>query len=302
MRTKIILATLLSLSFYLGKAQEYVPFPDSNAVWSVNTDKFYVSGDTTIGGVDYKKYYRSLEDSTFDIENASYYAALREDENKKIWAIRHDSIQPLLLYDFQVNALDTLTVFPFESVSNSVIYNKEIVILEVDSILIGTIYRKRFKVSLLGEHEENGSSFEYWIEGIGSTIGLFSGGTFNRFVVGLSYYQLLCYHENDDQIYTTIYSPGSPCYEPYYVSINDLDTEIRFAKVYPNPCFGQLSIEYGEQKEVNVEVFNINGQKIYQNTYNTPGIQKLEINEAPGIYYLRMGFPSHNEILRVVKK
>ncbi|NQY67856.1 MAG: T9SS type A sorting domain-containing protein [Flavobacteriales bacterium] len=302
MKIKFILTTLLSLLFFLGKAQEYVPFPDSNAVWSVNTDKFYVSGDTIIGGVEYKKYFRTLEDSTFDIENSYYYAALREDGNKKIWGIRHDSINPLLLYDFQVNIIDTITVFPFEIASRSISYPKDIVVLGKDSILINTTYRKRIKVSLLGDHQENGNFFEYWIEGIGSTIGIFSGGTFNRNLTDDSSYELLCFHENDTQTYSSIYSPSSSCYEPFYVSINDLDTKIQFAKVYPNPSQGHLLIDFGEQQEANVKIFNTSGAEVYQNAFSATGIHRILINNVSGIYFLKIDFPNHSEVFRIIKK
>ncbi|NQY66893.1 MAG: hypothetical protein HRT72_04120, partial [Flavobacteriales bacterium] len=133
MKFSILLTSLLIIA-RLTQAQEYVPFPDSNAVWSVNTDKFYVSGDTVIEGLQYKKYFRTLEDSSLQVLNGTYYAALREDESKRIWAIKFDSIAPLLLYDFSVNVNDTITIYPLEDVFNNIPDSLEIVILDIDSV------------------------------------------------------------------------------------------------------------------------------------------------------------------------
>jgi hypothetical protein len=256
---------------FCGYSQEYTPFPDSDAIWSVNIDKFAVNGDTTINSKTYKKYYRTNGDSTFTFENSFYYAAVREDFSKRIWGIKHDSLTERLLYDFSLQIGDTTYVYPYEDFNNWVNDSVGLILLNIDSILIDTIYRKRFKITTLDVNwDEPGWNYEYWIEGIGSTIGLFSQGTFQPGIVDVSFYELLCYQKNDfTEYFTTYYTNYEACYMPVYVGIVDKSIERRVVNLYPNPLIdiSKIKISNFVNKKAHVEFYNIYGQLIKSDSF-----------------------------------
>ncbi len=84
-----------------------------------------------------------------------------------------------------------------------------------------------------------------------------------------------------------------------FVSINDISSNT-FIKIYPNPNHGDFTIEIDGiiTDDIMVDIFNVNGQKIYTNKINTP-INSINLeNEAEGVYFIRI---SNNEINKVEK-
>jgi hypothetical protein len=58
--------------------------------------------------------------------------------------------------------------------------------------------------------------------------------------------------------------------------------------IYPNPSSGQVNIDLGELKNVNIRVVNSTGQLVFnQEKINTKAYQ-IELKEAPGIYYMEL--------------
>ena len=178
----------------LGKnisAQNYIPFPDSNATWNVLYSRYCPNvppynacyedwiieqlGDTTIGNLQYHKIF----------QNFNYVGAIREDSAKQILffgdyynkGISEESV----LYQFGYKEGDTVHI-------NSQ-YRPYNVIGGIDSVLIRGQYRKRYYLQ-----------GDTWIEGIGSTHFLFMpfDKEFERT------WQLLCFKENDTLIYESI--------------------------------------------------------------------------------------------------
>src|SRR6185295_5120412 len=181
---KNILLFLFFIITCSAKAQTsiYHPFPDSGAVWNVHYSRsdlptcsaedyfsYFYTGDTAIGGFSYKKVTRSFVVTTGDYlcnccaPSTGYMGALRDDTSAhRIFFVRAGHSQESLLYDFNLTTGDTL---PFDSIClcPTLFYT---VITSVDSVLIGTQYRKSFE-----------TSFGNWIiEGIGSTFGLLEVG------------------------------------------------------------------------------------------------------------------------------
>jgi hypothetical protein len=283
----------ISVAFY-SYSQEYTPFPEADAIWSVNIDNFAVHGDTTINSKEYKKYYRTNGDSTFAFENSVYYAAVREDLNKRIWGIKHDSLTERLLYDFSLEIGDTTFVYPYEDFNNWVIDSVGLIVLNIDSVLIDTTFRKRFKISTIDVNfDQPGWVYEYWIEGIGSTIGLFSQGTFQPGVVDVSFYELLCYQENDfTEYFATYYTNYEACYMPVFESMLDESIERSKMELYPNPLtdISKIKISNFVNKEAYVEFYNIYGQLVksdtFENNKNEIIINRNEFKE--GFYLYRV--------------
>ncbi len=130
---------LLFLSILITKTtfSQYAQFPDSNAVWSVWQQKFFINGDSIFNGTTYKKYYFSMSPT---LVNSNFFSLLREDTiSKRIYTINSTGHEKLL-YDFSLSANDTITVFPKPYLSTDSFLVK---VESVDSVSIVGQFRKR---------------------------------------------------------------------------------------------------------------------------------------------------------------
>ena len=226
----IVLFVMLNLVQHLCKAQSYIPFPDSNAVW-INADYTLVNQPfyhyVLVGT---RNYCTNGEDTLLNATTytkinhceGAYKAALRDD-NGKVYIVPKDSVNEFLLYDFTLEVGDTLGTFFYEySGGWQELSQNDIIINEVDSININNVYHKRITVDNT-----------YWIEGIGCTMGLFSEPYTN-----VSGYlgELMCMSQNDTTLYPQV--AYSSCLLPIGIeeSMNNTIT------LYPNPAATQLTI------------------------------------------------------------
>ncbi|MFT4757571.1 MAG: hypothetical protein ACI91R_002226, partial [Vicingaceae bacterium] len=187
-------AILYSLLFiaHCSIAQNW-SFPDSNAIWSVYEEKFFIEGDSTAGNFDYKKIMR-LEDSL--ATNPEFFALFRYDSiTKKAYSIKSNSLEEKLLYDFDVSVNDTITVFPigFAYVSDSI----RIKVVNIDLVQIDGDQRKRIHLSGVDQNTGGG---EFWIEGIGSSFGVFNPGLVGVTIFDVYYPLLLCFEVDGNLI------------------------------------------------------------------------------------------------------
>jgi len=211
MKKLLIISVFLGLGLSSYSQLEYF-LPDSNAYFSVSPYKFWFQGDTTIGNKKYKKVFQQSGDIVADFQKATYYAAVREDTlAEKIYCIQKDDGIERLLSDFSLNEGDTISVFTFwghEQIN--------IKVKNVDSILIHSNYRKQVNFEHEGPVSEELK--EAWIEGIGSTYGLFYPGAILH-SIEVDYPRLLCVHIDDTLYYQ---KPNvSNCYQDFLVGINE---------------------------------------------------------------------------------
>jgi len=166
MRKLLITFVLLGLAINSYSQLKFF-LPDSNAYFSISSYKFWFQGDTIINNKKYKKVFQQNYDTIADFNKAIYYAGVREDTiNEKIICIQKDDGIERLLADFSLNPSDTTSVYsfwPFGSPEKKLVNVKN-----VDSIQINDFYRKRINIDHGYLNYE-----ESWIEGIGSTFGLF---------------------------------------------------------------------------------------------------------------------------------
>jgi len=257
--------------------QEYIPFPDTNSIWSVSTEKYVISGDTVINDNVYKKYFMTRGDTTFTFERASYFAAVREDSSKRIWAIKHDLSIESLQYDFSLNIGDTVTVTPigdFDFREGS--FNVEI--LDIDSIQIYQTYRKRYYIS----------DWEIWIEGIGSSMGLFHSGISTIGIVDIGYPELLCYEQDGNIQYFTW---DSICYKRIWVGLPYKESSDNGYTLYPNPSSGKLIFHIDEFNMSNcyMEIFSNTGilMKSFEITCSDLEIDCTDLASGIYIYHIK---------------
>ncbi|MBN1144163.1 MAG: T9SS type A sorting domain-containing protein [Bacteroidales bacterium] len=299
-------AALITLMFLMpfnafSQTYEYVPFPDSGAIWSEVYqpsldmygnfpppifERFTVNGeDTLINEIEYKKLYL-FSDSVFDKSKATYIGGIREDENKRVY-FKGNSLHflkpsfliiennggnvgdEMLLYDFNVNIDDTIRI------ENLSLFDEILTVSSIDTILIGGSYRKIFSFTRI--------YWLKWIEGIGSVKGLlFTSGSLP--MNGLNG-DLICFKQNNETLYFNInYSECFPILNGIETEINDLSDII----LYPNPSQDHIRIGFGEHRIKSLLVTDCNGRLCgnYDIQFQTEFILSTE-KYQPGIYFYK---------------
>lgn len=268
----LILCLTLILAAKSGFGQN-LNFPDSNAIWSVYDEKYFVDGDSTYNSLDYKKYYFT-NDSI--VTTGSYFALLREDTiQKKVFAIAEGDAQEHLLYDFSLSISDTISVYPI-----SFSYGFGPILIQVDlidSILIGSDYHKRLKIS--GVTPGTGLD-EYWIEGIGSTLGPFNSGITAFFITDVYFPTLLCFEKDSFILYNNPFY--TECYLDYPVGIKENSSDIGLS-IFPNPSINSLFIK-SDNVIKSYKIKSQLGQIMNQEMTNSDLLSIDISNYANGVY------------------
>ena len=165
-----------------GQTSVYHPFPDSNAVWNITFGgyqspecskySYTMSGDTVVSSLTYHKLiknriiYASYATgfcnwgSVLAIPAPSYAGAIRQDSAlRKVYYLPPSASADTLLYDYNLVIGDTVKTY----VS---MYTPFPVVTATDSVLVGTVYHKRWAVN-------SGACIDgKLIEGVGSGFGL----------------------------------------------------------------------------------------------------------------------------------
>lgn len=292
---KAILISLLFLTLSIS-GQVYFPFPDSNGVWSVDKEKHLVKGDSIYNSITYKKYYRTT-DTTLNQDSLKFVGLIRQDiANKKIFGIASTYTVEFLMYNFNLNVNDTLSVKP--------IYNfawqtpRRIKVTAKDSILIDGQYRKRLTINsnvLFGP-----SMQETWIEGIGSSFGPLSPGLADPPVICICYVNctLLCHKKNSSIIYI------NPLYNLCYkeicssVGINEQSKNIS-SHIFPNPTSGFIFLDNLSSIK-NITLINSQGQKLDNISFNfsTSTVDLSKINN--GVYFLSITTSDKTVVQKII--
>jgi hypothetical protein len=290
---KILLLLMIVTLTKIGFCQ-YVHFPDSNAVWAldfIGPEIYLVDGDTTINDVEYKKYYITTDTT---ITNYSLFGFLREDTlTKKIYAFTTSTSVENLLYDFSASLSDTISVFSY---CWGAYGSLNVKVAAVDSILIQGQYRKRMKVVNL---DINNNGFdEYWIEGIGSTCGVFfsgiSGATSFQ-TGGLGLPALVCFHQNDSLLYDNPFFNG--CFPNSGVGFQS-SIKSNPIQIFPNPTNDILNITNPHQIST-YQIYQMDGKLITQGNNFPIDISKF----TNGIYFLKIT-TKNNQIInqKIIKQ
>ncbi len=194
---------------------------------------------------------------------------VHSDSVKTIYKYEPDCNAPsYILYDYSLN----------EGASFENEYSGQFTVLEIDSVTLFEVNRKRLKVNTyFGEM--------YWIEGIGSTfhpfyamMGLIADSPQN--------YLLLCYHEGEQQYYQTNQHNG--CLLDYRIP-----DDYFYSFIYPNPFQDKttLAIEMLEFREVYVELYTSLGQLVETYFSDSDTFHRIEIGEklsSNGVYFLKI--------------
>ena len=299
----LLFQIILLFGIFTAKAQgeTYHPLVQEGKVWSVleailqnipdpmgdytyNTQHYIFQGDTIINDLLYKKMYVSTKEFPKFPKDYTLQNFMREDENKKVWYKGNSSSEEKLYYDFSLEIGDTLP----KEIEHSGI--SDVIVEDISYITMKN--GEEYKVWHLSawcfgppNHKE------FWIEGIGSSLGVLNALTGN-FVGGFTC--LLCYHENGKLIYNDNPWEGV-CYKTSSAGVNTYDNQIN---IYPNPVKDLLHIEIKESMNIHaISLINIQGQIIrcYEST-----VRQLDIsNIAEGFYFIKLS-SSEGDIIKKV--
>ena len=285
MRTLLIIFAASILLNTSVSGQDYFPFPTQNASWNIYLEttcendsppdtflmRYVIQGDTTINEKDYCRIVVEKGDTVNP--SVEPVGGIRE-EGKKVYYfgkgfLGNETEEEILLYDFNVHINDTVN-----HSSNG--FWKSIV-LDIDSILVGNKYRKRYQV-------DNGWYYhtpDYIIEGIGSVINGLLGHISDIPTCGTHYWENVCFCENGQVVYQ------NPSYKDCFAGVNLSSSEMiesQKFRIFPNPFTNSIQIDNIKgEKLLSVEIYNSLGKMIFEELVNKETCQ-ISITGAVGIY------------------
>ena len=301
---KLLLITFILLPAFI-KAQQYVPFPDSNAVWSEYCSQWeeyypppypyyyrYIlkNNDTLVNSKTYHTIFYSLIDSSFYSTDTSlkYAGGIRE-SNKILYYLPKDSTTEYILYDFSKHKGDTI-VYKYSVFAQ---YYGEwpvdtLIITNTDSIqLLDGTYRMRDSLEFLNNGYTSPCFDFLWIEGIGSTWGLLTpvGDIPTKDLDGR--HSLLCFKKDTDIIYHV--GNNNDCY-PITNSINEVAENNLKCSVYPNPFSTETTLEIDKTfKDAILTVYNSFGQNVKLIKNISGQTMTLHRDNLPGgLYFIQL--------------
>lgn len=281
MNTKYLLFLTAGLiAFYLQQLRSQT-LVDTNKLWNVSTCQnfggcvtisYKFNGDTIIGTHEYKKLLYTSDSSLKT--NWYYYGAMREELSKKIYFHDLQNQNEYLLYDFGLNKKDTLTTN----------FNGCKIQMVVDSIDTVKLLNGELQKRLFMKNVEVGYG-GIWIEGIGSLNGL----VYSQYYCAVDIWDgLICFTENN------ILKYRDSGYNSCYINTTDIH-EIKHKKnsilVFPNPFTNNIYITSNEIAG-SIDIFSIDGMKVYSETFLTPHLLdnfKLSLTGIEkGIYFIKI--------------
>jgi hypothetical protein len=220
------------------------------------------SGDTLIGTEIFAKVWVATDEMQ---QNYVLQGFIRETPGKKVYFRALQDTVAGLLYDFDVEIGDTITI------------RQDILMLivdDIDSVLVHDRYRKRISLS------SNGMPGETWIEGIGSLCGVLSSG--NWYMIG-GIYELLCYFEKDTLKYSN--ANYSNCYYNNVGEYHFQDCGMEI-KVIPNPLASSSLISFPAAlgTDALLNVYSMHGVSVMKRRVISGNILIYKHDFAPGLY------------------
>jgi len=290
----IVIFTMIKSSLFC-QITHYRRFPELSAHWneefqtfnqtSVTTDWYslFFSGDTVMGSKKYHKILKSGLVQGISISN-KYIGALRQDSLQKKVFFKPVAQAEQLLYDFNLSIGDTLAL----SFNNHGMF----FVSSIDSVLVGTNFRKRF---LLNNLTANAAL----IEGIGSTFGLFNEIQ-EVFFEPTTASRLICFKGDRDNYPQNLTCKALDLGEKERLSTLDL------IKIVPNPVLSEIKI-VSERVLISatITILSLDGQKIIEFCSLSGNSIQLQVGSlATGVYVLQNKdnnrFISHKLIVKSV--
>jgi hypothetical protein len=282
----------------------YHPFPDSGAVWRVSWGaapcaqfnqpqaeyQYEIPGDTLIGSYQYHKVVRVMGYGFYMcgpsyLPGGGYMGAIRQDTLlRRVYFLPKDSIAENLLYDFNLLVGDTVHGFFLEPFTFS-----SLIVTDIDSILIGLTYRKRFKCEGSNLFHTN-----FLVEGIGNiTSGLLEPPDMFDLTP-----LLRCFIQDSMHLYSI-----APCDLPN--STENYSNEESSIILFPNPATSEIRIENQDSRIEAVEIYDVVGGKVFSEKQESRTRNQVNIDVsflAAGIYFVRVRVENGSVTRKLIKQ
>ncbi len=289
----IILSIALFGSAY---SQEYIPFPEQNATWSLYNSSWEptfdyssvleITGDTVINEITYTKvmeYMPDWQNYPYQDTISRLFALYRQNiEEKKVYIIRLylNESNEKLLYNFDENAEQPMNLpgLAYFEYSNDTIYNLE-QITEV-TLYDGSI-RKEFKYKSV-----NNDWIRYFVlEGIGNKENPFGCSPIYLYPLdcGAVMPVLTCHTKNEEIIYVEN--------DPMVCGAISTGLENPLSKttellIYPNPATNIINFELPNKTETaNIKIYDVYGKIIKEIFTNDNKTQWNCQGVTDGVYF-----------------
>ena len=305
MKKLLILTVAIILSQSI-QGQTYYSFPSDTATWNCLTwhqwspidillinSEYLLQGDTSLNGISYHKvYYKELD---YTSTTPEYIGGIREDSIKNIYFFPKSVNMPFISKSVNFpNDTSEHLLYTFDSLYIGMTFpinssNTTISVIGIDSVLIGNDYRKRYEVQ-----NYNMLSYDYWIEGIGSTKDLLSPFTYEF----EWWFFTLCFTD------TSTYYINSPngedsCHYSIPLGLNEIKTSE--VVIYPNPASESILIELENRKGI-VNIYNCQGKIVIKDIV-VESREKIDVQALqPGLYILEFSTKKEKNYTKFIKK
>ena len=292
MKTKInIILFLFLLSAYSINAQKIWTECTINLLNNsiASKSQYWTTDDIIVDGYTYTKV----------VNKDRYLGAIRE-ENGKVYALLEyggywDSGE-FLLYDFTVQVGD---VIKSTAIEGALSYPDGMTVIQIDEIILETgEKRKRFFFDIT----------EPWIEGIGSTSGLFHDAKEHPTNYRVSY--LVCFQQDNTPIYVNTEKclDGRCCEELTNDDVAISNYQIDNGSIYPNPTKGitQITLPFEDtQKHLSIQILDSFGRILQNKVVPYQKQIEIDLSEYPsGLYCIAITSEGSNSFIsyKVVKQ
>lgn len=283
-KTIYLVFLLLGSQFNGLFSQSYHKLVDKKKTWYVveaiggmgisfwtNTYKF--GGDTIINGYNYTVLLLKFRNEG---EYVGPYSFIREDTaQEKVYRLDDVDDEEFLIYDFNLEQGDT---FSIEHLGCPI----QLIVDSITTISIKDTPHKKIVFNPL----------EYWIEGIGSSVGILDVGYYQ---CGADHdFGLTCVYENDSLIFQTT--------DEYYCVQSNVGIEennFENVAVYQNPL--RIVINRSNTSNLSFQVFDLNGNLIESRNLN--GDNEILLHEGlyiSGLYILKLSGPRYRKVFKTV--
>jgi hypothetical protein len=304
---KAVLFIFMNVAAIFAQAQSYHPFPDSNAIWNTTGNNVFTNakyefrygmcGDTVINSKTYSKVY-SLVDTILVNPLSTYFGAIREDADKKVWFLM-PGYDETILYDFSAQPGDTIRYQTGGALcgTNITFWPQTphyLTVVSIDSILLENgEYRKRW-------HLSGGIMSDQWVEGFGS---IFWFGLFNPLISDIALcgdsYDFACFRQNYETIYLNNTNCGT-CYCNIILSSSDIfDNHDSRLTISPNPADNEIEISFSDHNgPYCVRILDLKGRQVAVKTEIHTDNQRISTSALLAGEYVVMVCNGKNEIVR----
>ncbi len=256
----ITVILLFILIGWTSHAVAQATFPTENANWcyysfddkgqSYGIGCISPMGSEVVGGLTYSKIVYS-QHPYYNSEEALY-----REQNGRFYVIPQDSINEILVYDFNLQVGDLFQTDWGWGITDSI----DLIVQSVDTITtLDGVSRK--KIELVG-----GVGGQYngrWLEGIGFMDWVF---IYPAYVGSLGGGYIFICHARTDTIVYPAWADSSDC--GLLSSVDGVFKEERNVKLYPNPANKHLQIDLQNMQAKKLEIIDVRGRIILEQKIN----------------------------------